>query len=288
MLGKVGFDEIADRVGTLLVNEDLDARLVLVVASAFEIVDAQDRVRVGEQIRLRQKFTNSMRNQRRTALSSTNIYGESDVAVGVPDDLVADVMHLDRRAIMGGAVYRDLELARQEREFRVQRRPLTQDLSIGTRILDLVGGGAGKLVRRGVADAVARGLDGVHLDAGEFIENGGAVGKRRPVELQVLAGGEVPVALVVDAGDVRELAHLLRGQRAVGHGNPQHIGVKLQVDAVHQTQRPELFLGQGTGKAALDLIAKLRDPFGDKSGIKLIITIHGACLQAALDDEAGR
>src|SRR3970040_1874017 len=40
----------------------------------------------------------------------------------------------------------DLELARQEREFRVQGRPLADDLGVDARILDLVGGDAGVLV----------------------------------------------------------------------------------------------------------------------------------------------
>ena len=48
------------------------------------------------------------------------------------------------------------------------------------------------------------------------------------------------VAAVVVARDVRQLAQLLRVQRAVGDGDAQHVGVQLQVDAVHQPQRPEL------------------------------------------------
>ena len=58
----------------------------------------------------------------------------------------------------------------------MQRRPLPQDLGIGARVGDLVGGGAGEMVGRDVADAIARGLDGVHLDAGELGQDVGAVG----------------------------------------------------------------------------------------------------------------
>jgi hypothetical protein len=52
----------------------------------------------------------------------------------------------------------------------------------------------------------------------------------------------MPVATVIGLGDMGELAHLLRRQRAIGDGDAQHIGVKLQVEAVHQPQRPELIL----------------------------------------------
>ena len=139
----------------------------------------------------------------------------------------------------------------------MQRRPLAQDLGIGPRIGDLVGGGAGKMVGGDVADAVAGGLDGVHLDAGEVGEDGRHVRQRRPVELDVLARGEMAVAPVVVAGDVAEHAQLLRVQRAVGDGDAQHIGVQLQIDAVHQAQRLELVFGDLAGKAAVDLVAEL-------------------------------
>ena len=122
----------------------------------------------------------------------------------------------------------------------MDRRPLAQDLGIGTRIGDLVGGSAGEMVGGDVADAVARCLDGVHLDAGEIGQDLRHVGQRRPVVLDVLARGEMAVALVVFAGDVGQHAHLLRVQRAVGDGDAQHVGVQLQIDAVHQPQRPEL------------------------------------------------
>ena len=147
--------------------------------------------------------------------------------------------------------HRHLELARQEAELGVQRRPLADDLGVGARVGHLVSGGAGEVIGGDVADAVAGGLDGVHLDLGQLGQDVGDVAERRPVELQVLARGEVAVAAVVDAGDVGELAHLPRGQRAVGHGDAQHVGVQLQVEAVHQAQRAELVFRQLALDAAL-------------------------------------
>src|SRR3546814_20825939 len=75
---------------------------------------------------------------------------------------------LFRSAIVRRAGHGDLELTRQEREFRMQARPLADDLAVDARILDLVAGGAGEMVGGHVADAVAAGLDGMHLDARQF------------------------------------------------------------------------------------------------------------------------
>ena len=81
----------------------------------------------------------------------------------------------------------------------------------------------------------------------------------RPVELDVLPRGEVAVALVPALGDHRQLAHLVRVQRAVGDRDAQHVGVQLQVEPVHQPQRLELVLGQGAVDPALHLAAELGD-----------------------------
>ncbi len=97
----------------------------------------------------------------------------------------------------------------------------------------------------------------MHLDAGQVGEDRRHVGQRRPVVLDVLARREMAVALVVFAGDVAEHPQLPRVQRAVGDGDAQHIGVQLQIDAVHQPQRPELVLGDLAGKPPVHLVAEL-------------------------------
>ena len=67
-----------------------------------------------------------------------------------------------------------------------------------------------------------------------------AARQRDPVELQVLARGEVAVAAVELARDARQLAQLAAAQLAVGHGDAQHRRVALHVPAVLQAQRAEL------------------------------------------------
>ena len=261
-------------VGADLVHQDLDARLVLVVAPAVQIVDAQDGLQVAQQVGLGQVVADQLGDDRRAALAAADVDGEAEAAVGEPLQLQADVVHLDGGAVVLGRGHRDLELARQEAELRVQRRPLADDLGVGARIGDLVGGGAGEVIGGDVADAVAGGLDGVHLDAGELVQDVGDVDELRPVELQVLARGEVAVAAVVGARDVGELAHLARRQRAVGDGDAQHVGVQLQIDAVHQPQRLELVLGQLARQAAADLVAELRHALAHELRIEFVVAVH--------------
>src|SRR5690554_4641520 len=105
-------------------------------------------------------------------------------------------MHADGGTVFLRAVDGNLELARQVGEFRMERGPLADDLAPGARIDDLVSRNTGELVRRGIADTVAAGLDGVHLDLGQLFQNVGHVFQVRPVQLDILARGDVRVALV--------------------------------------------------------------------------------------------
>ena len=86
-------------------------------------------------------------------------------------------MEAGRGAILGGAGDRDLEFPRQPAELRMQRRPLAQDLAPGTRVLELVMGGAGERIGGDVAHAIAARLDAMHLDIGERAQDRRA---RRP------------------------------------------------------------------------------------------------------------
>ena len=89
------------------------------------------------------------------------------VALVVLVQAQADVMHLHGGAVIGGAGHGDLELARQVRELGMQRGPLPDQFGDRTRIGDLVSSSTGPLVGRDIADAIAGGLDRMHLDIGE-------------------------------------------------------------------------------------------------------------------------
>ena len=75
------------------------------------------------------------------------------------------------------------------------------------RIKKFVGSGAGELVAGDVSDTVAAGLDGVHPYLGQFRKDVRGVLQLDPVELDVLSGGEMPVATIIDARDPGKPAH---------------------------------------------------------------------------------
>ena len=114
----------------------------------------------------------------------------------------------------------------------------------------------------------------MHVDFGQRRQRVGRVLELDPVELQVLARREVAVAAIVLARDVGQLAQLARRQRAVGNGDPQHVGMELQVEAVVQAQRLELLLGQLAGQPAAHLVAELVDALGDERAVVVVVTVE--------------
>jgi hypothetical protein len=94
----------------------------------------------------------------------------------VLEQLQADVVPAGGGAVFLGAVDGDLELARQEGELGVQRAPLAQDFGKGagrrSRPRQCRPGVAGD-----VADAVAAGLDAVHVHAGQQVHHVGRLAR---------------------------------------------------------------------------------------------------------------
>ena len=199
---------------------------------------------------------------------------EADLARGIAVHAKADVMHLHRGPVMRRAGDPDLELARQEGKFRMKCRPLPDDLAPDPRVFDLVGRDPGEVIGRDIANAVAAGLDGMHLHLGQLRQDVRRVGELDPVELDVLARGEMAVAAVVAPGDVGELAKLRRIERAVGNGDPQHIGVELQVEPIHQPKGLELLLADLAREPARHLLPELLDPLLDQGPVVAVIGIH--------------
>ena len=243
-LGILGLDFLAHLLGADLVHQDLYARLVEIVAPAVAVVDAQRRLEIGQKLVLGQELAQRLADHRRAAQPAAHDHLETDLPRLVAPQAQADVVHAHRGAVVGRAGDGDLELARQEAELGMQRRPLAHDLAPDARVLDLVEGGAGEMVGRDVADDIAGGLHGVHVDFGQRRQRVGRILELDPVELQVLARREMAVAAVVLAGDIGQLAQLARRQRAVGNGDAQHVGMELQVETVGETQRLELLLGE--------------------------------------------
>ena len=183
-------------------------------------------------------------------------------------------MKAHRRAILGACDDRYLELARQIAELGVETAPLAQQFGPGARVRYFIGGSAGKLVRGNVADAIAAGLDRMHLDRGEVGQNVRRVFELDPVILKVLPRGEMAIIAIIFACDVREHPHLPAVERAIGNGDAQHIGVELEIEAVHQPQGLELVLAHFAGQAALHLVAEFRDARIDDRLVVSVIFVH--------------
>ncbi|MNT04826.1 hypothetical protein D3C72_1394190 [compost metagenome] len=256
-------------------DQDLDAGLVLVVSAAIAVVHADRRLDIRQHVLPRQVVLDHRAQDRRAAQAATGQDAQARFTLGVLVGVDADVVHLHHGAVVLRGRDRDLELARQEGEFRLERAPLAQQFGQHARVHRLVRRNAGEVVGGDVAHAVARGLDGVHLDAGQLGQHVGHALQLHPVVLDVLARGEVAIAAVVLARDMAQLAHLLRRQQAVRNRHAQHVGMALHVQAVLQAQRQEFFLGQLVGQAAAHLVTELGDALGDDALVILVVLIHG-------------
>jgi len=96
------------------------------------------------------------------------------------DDLVRDdvpvrlegvVKRYGGRTVLDGASDGDLEFAGQKCELRVQGAPLTQNFCIRTRVYHFVDGHTCQLIGGDVADAIAAGLNAVHVDGGQQVHH---------------------------------------------------------------------------------------------------------------------
>ncbi len=103
----------------------------------------------------RQIFLDHRADDRRTTQTTARENARDHLAGCILLKIDAQIMHLHGRAIFHRTIHRDLELARQPREFGVKGRPLTQDFGPRTRIDDFIGSHAGKLIGRDIADAIA-------------------------------------------------------------------------------------------------------------------------------------
>ncbi len=160
----------------------------------------------------------------------------------------------------------------------MQRRPLANVFAPRTRIFQLIGGDAGEMIGRHVTNAVAAGLDGVHLNRREQRQDVRHRLELRPVVLHVLARGEVAIALVVLTRDATEHAQLVGVQQAIRNRDAQHGRVLLDVEAIAESQGTEIVLGQLTREEPLRLVPVLGDALIHERLVDLVVLIHGAGL----------
>ena len=99
------------------------------------------------------------------------------------------------RAVFTGAADGDFEFARQKSELGVQGAPLAHDFCIGAGVDNFIYRHTSTFIGGDVAYAVAAGLYAVHVHTCQQVHHVCAFFQRDPVVLQVLAGGEVCVAV---------------------------------------------------------------------------------------------
>ncbi len=118
-LGKARLDLLAHGVDPVFVHGDLDAGLVLVVAAAKRVVDADDGLHVGQQILFGQEIPDDLPDHRGPAKTAADKHLVARFPGGVADHAHADVMGAGHGEVVRRSGDRELELARQELEFGV-------------------------------------------------------------------------------------------------------------------------------------------------------------------------
>src|SRR5690606_34847231 len=231
--------------------------------TAVTVVNPKNGIEIAEQVLPGQEFIDVAANDWGTPQAAPDGNPEAQFACAVMNRFQADVVHFNSGAIAGSTVHGNLELARQEGEFRVKGRPLANDFAPGARVDHLILGDTGKLVGSGVTNAVAAGLDRMHLHGGQLGQDIRHIFQFRPVELYVGARTDVGVALVVLTGNFRQLANLLGGHQSIRYGHAQHGRIALNVQAILKTQWQKLGITELTGQIAANLIAELTYPIFD-------------------------
>src|SRR6267143_1381781 len=278
----LGVDFLAEFLGPAFLHQDLDARLVDVVAPSVAVIDPQNGFDIRKDVPPGQKFADDEPVRRRAAQACADQHAEPHLALLVLERVQADVVHRHRGAVGLGAVHRELEFAREVRKLGMKRRPLADDLAPDKRVHDLVLCDAGEMIRGDIAKGIARGLDRVHLHRRQLRKDVGHALELGPVQLQVLARAEVAVAAVVLVCDLRELSQLLGREQAVGNGDAQHRRVALDVEAVAEAQRAELVLRELAGEETFRLVAELDDALVDELLVDFVVTVHGRYNDASL------
>src|SRR5688500_9250535 len=102
----LGFNFLAELVRAALLEQDLDARLVDVVAPPVAVVDPQDRLEVGEEVRPREELADDHADHRRPPEAAAYQHAKTNL-IGLFYGMKANVVHADRRPIGLRAIDRD-------------------------------------------------------------------------------------------------------------------------------------------------------------------------------------
>ena len=203
-LGKPRLNQTADLVDPVLMDGDLDSRLVFVVPSTDLIPDRNDGLEIGQKIRLRQKLGDDLANHGGPTQATTNDHLEPGLPIPF-DHTESNVMGPGHRAIVWASSDRNFELSRHELKLGMVGRPLPDQFSHRPRIGNLIRGSSCKMIRRHVPDRVAGGLGRMEPNFGQRIQHIRHIAQLRPIVLNVLPRGEMAVSPVPFLSQKRQL-----------------------------------------------------------------------------------
>src|SRR5665647_514016 len=163
----------------------------------MQIVDTNNGLAIGQRMLPFQVFPDHRTQNRGAPEAAAHPNLDGYLVIGIKVELHADVVCLYNGAVLFGARNRNLELTWKQREFRVESAPLAQDFSHGAWVNHFIRSNARKLIGGDVADAVAGGLNRVHLYSGKLGQHFRHIFQFWPVQLQILPCAEMAIAAVI-------------------------------------------------------------------------------------------
>lgn len=230
-----GLPEAAEAVGAEVLDEDLEAGLRRLLEAAVGHEHVDERLDRWEGVDAGDEGVEEHGEGGRLAEAASD---PQLIAGHAVDDLRHESEVVDQGVLSaaGRAAEGDVEPAR---ELAVQLGRASHDgvgdqPGVGQAVEGLVEADAGVLGAHDVAERVPARRPGRQADAGEVGQQERDVSGLDPVELHVLAGGEVQPVGGVAGGEAAEAPELLGGGDAAGDAHPghEHAVLELRADAV--------------------------------------------------------
>ena len=161
-----------------------------------------------------------------SALLSEPLEARDELKLRPPDKTAGgdegDVVDFGVRAPVGAGGDGNFEFAGKIVELGIAAEFLVDGLDDGIHIDEFVGVNAGERAAGDVAGYIAASASGGESDGIECIENFGDGFDAEPVELNVLADGEIGYAVAVLGGKIGDGAELVAGEESVGDADAHH------------------------------------------------------------------
>ncbi len=207
-------------------HDELDARLVAVDAIGIALMDAGQRLHDGRQLLLGDEGQHLGGRLRLAAQATADEDAETLLAILFDRDQ-AEIVETDAGAIGGAARDRRLDLARHVLHQRVADPAGRQLLGDLARVDMLARAIAGQRAGGDVAEGVAASLTRRHAVAVEIVQRFGRFLQRHVIGLDVLAGGDVHIALAEAAIEFGQRGQPVARQHATRDLDAHHLHARL-------------------------------------------------------------